>query len=348
VYKLHAALLDRLNINPTHWLPHSLTVLLLLTIASGTICAIVPRVISLAAYSIRVSNPADREDETLSDFDGEGADLFDFLYDVLNGIKTKTLDQEELQQALSVARLDKKTRTLSGTIGTGQYGHESDLIDVKTTRVVYKRKKNDAEMLPFHFYFEIPEGVDDGILILQRTAALGIRKVLHWVLKTAFEEKHPELVLKLSPLVAEDEVNRFIKGKIQKIHFIKKTIPADVADAWDRGHQEVRGTVELVIRANKGLVLPMNDWLAKVFGNREVGGVFAFGDEEEFTYDNVKAQVKVGHATRTINAANPGRIRSYFDITDSVETGRDGFPQYNSIQGQAEKLAAQLRSLLYG
>jgi hypothetical protein len=308
---------------------------------------IVPRVISLAAYAVKVWNPNDRENELISDFDGEGADVFEFLHDVLDGIKANTLDQEELQQALSVPRLDKKHRTLSGTIETGQYGHESDFINVKTTKVVYKRKKEDAEMLPFYFYFEIPEGTEDGILILQRTATFGIRKILHWVLKMAFEEKYPEYKLKLSPIVVESEFDKFIKGKIQTIHFIKKTIPADIADAYDRGHHEVHGTVELVIRARKRGTIPMNTWLSKVFKDRQVGGVFAL-DDENFTYDNIKAQVKVGHATRTINAADPGRIRSYFDVTDAIKMGSNGHPQYNSIREEADKLAVHLRTLLYG
>jgi hypothetical protein len=307
----------------------------------------VPRVISLAAYAVKVWNPNDREHEVISDFDGNGTDLFNVLHDVLQGIKNKTLDQEELQQAMSVPKLEKKNRTLSGIIETGQYGHESNFIDVKTTKVVYERKKDDAEMLPFYFFLEIPEGAEDGILVLQRTAAIGIRKLLYWVLNTAFEEKHPEFKLRLAPLVAESEVDRFIKGKIQKIHFIKKSIPADIADAYDKGHQEVRGTVELVIRASKGGVLPMNGWLSKLFKNRKVDGLFALSDEN-FMYDNVKAQVKVGRATRTINAAHPARIRSYFDVTDAVKLGPNGHPQYNSIQEQADKLAAELRVLLYG
>jgi hypothetical protein len=297
-----------------------------------------------------VYNPNDRDYEALSDLDGEGTDALDFVHDVLSGIKTQTLDQKELQQAFSVPKLDKKDRTVSGTVETGQYGYESDFINVKTGQNVFKRKKEDAEMLPFYFYFEIPEGVEDGILILQRTSNFGIRKVLHWVLNFAFEEKHPEYKLRFPPLVSETEVDRFIKGKIQKIHFIKKSIPADLADAYDRGHEEVRGTVELVMRASKKSALPMHGLLSKIFKNKggNVGGVFALDDDEDFAYDNVKAQVKLGRATRTINAAHPGRIRSYFDVTDVVELGPNGHPRYNSIQEQAEKLAAQLRVLLYG
>ena len=123
-----------------------------------------------------------------------------------------------MQQAISVPKLEKKDRTLAGIIETGQYGHESNFIDVKTTKVVYKKRtKNDAEMLPFYFFLELPEGVEDGILVLQRTATFGIRKVLYWVLNTAFEQKHPEFKLRLPPLVAESEVTKFIKrGKSRR------------------------------------------------------------------------------------------------------------------------------------
>jgi hypothetical protein len=309
----------------------------------------VPRLFSLAAYSVKAYNPNDRDYETLSDLDGEGTDVFDFVHDVLSGIKAQTLDQKELQQAFSVPKLDKKDRTLSGMVETGQYGYESDFINVKTGKNVFKRKKEDAEMLPFYFYFGIPEGVEAGILILQRTSNFGIRKVLHWVLNIAFEEKHPEYKLRFRPLVAETEVDRFITGKIQQIHFIRKSIPADLADAYDKGHGEVRGTVELVMRASKMSVLPMNGLLTRIFKRRggNVGGVFEL-DDDEFAYDNVKAEVKLGRATRTINAAHPGRIRSYYDVSDAVEIGPSGLPRYNSIQEQADKLAAQLRIELYG
>ena len=102
-----------------------------------------------------------------------------------------------------------------------------------------------------------------------------------------------------------------------------------------------------MIRARKGVALPMNDWLSRIFKTRKVDGLFTL-DDESFAYDNVKAQVKIGRSTRTINAAAPGRIRSYFDVTDAVTMGRDGHPQYNSIQEQADKLVIQLRAVLYG
>lgn len=313
----------------------------------ASIAAKMPQLISLAAYSVKIWNPVDRENEIISDFDDEGADVLTFFQETLTAIKAKTLDEQKLQQAIAVTKLDVDSRTLFGIIQTGQYGFESDLINRKTARVVYKRAKDDAEMLPFFFYFEMPEGVEDGMLILQRTGALGIRKILYWVMKIAFENKHPELKLKIQPIVVESEVDRYLKGKIQRIEFVKKNIPSDVAETYDKGHKETRGTISLVVRASKKGVLPMNGLLSRIVRSREVGGVFALDEDAKFAYDNVKAQVRVGHSLRTINAAEPARIRSYFDVSESVKMNTNGHPQYNSILEQARALASNLRSVLY-
>jgi hypothetical protein len=306
------------------------------------------QLISLAAYNIRVWNTSDKDFEVLSDFDAEGSDLLEFLDSILQKIKSDTLDQEELQQAMSVARLDKHPRALAGSIETGEYGRESNIINVETKRTVYRRKKEDAEMWPFYFLIEIPEGTEDGLLILQRTATYGIRKVLHWVLNTAFTEQHPELRLRLLPLVNQEELDRFVKGKVQNLSFIRKSIPPDIADSYDRGHEEVRGSTELVIRATKGSALPMNNWLSNIFKTKQPAGVLALDDDQEFAYDNVKARVKVGYSSRTLNVANPIRLRSYYDVTDAVKMGAGGHPTYASMHAEAQKLAIKLRAILYG
>ena len=306
-----------------------------------------PNLTSLAAYNVTVWNLQDKDNEVLSDFDGDHSDLLDFLYDIVNNIKNKTLDQKELQQAICVSQLDRKSRIMEGIIETGQYGHESSIINVKTTDVVYKRKKNDAEMLPFYFYLEVPEGTEDGILILQRTSNFGIRKILHWVLKMAFEAKHPEFKLRFRPLVMQSEIDKYVQGKIRKISFIKKSIPADAVDAYDKGHKEVKGTMELVLRARRGGVLPFNTLISKAFKSKQSKGIFVLEEDQNFAYDNVRAEMKVGRSVRTVNAESPGRLRSYYDITASVKTGPGGHPEYDSIAQEAKKLADNIRSTLF-
>ncbi len=249
---------------------------------------------------------------------------------------------------MSVQKLEKSSRALSGIIETGQYGIESNFINVTTKKSVYRRKKQDAEMLPFYFYVEIPEGTEDGLLILQRTAAFGIRRVLHWILKLAFENKNPDLRPKFMPLVASTEIDKFVKGKIQQVNFVRKIVPADIADSFRTGNKEVNGIMELVIKARKGSILPVNEFIASIFKSRKVSGIFALDEDQKFPYENIKAKVKVGQSTRTINAADPGRIRSYYDITDAVKIGAGGHPVYDSIKEQAQTLASRLGAALNG
>jgi hypothetical protein len=106
-----------------------------LTVCCAILSADMQHVISLAAYTVRVWNPSDKDHEILSNFDAEGADLFGFMHDILRDIKNKALDDDKLQQAMSVLKLETNTRTLSGVIETGQYGHESKFINVKTKKL---------------------------------------------------------------------------------------------------------------------------------------------------------------------------------------------------------------------
>jgi hypothetical protein len=202
-------------------------------------------------------------------------------------------------------------------------------------------------MWPFYFFIKIPEGTEDGLLILQRTGHFGIRKVLHWVLDSAFTEKYPDLKLRLSSLADEDQMEKYVQGRVQEITFVRKTISADVEDNYDRGHKEVQGSVELVIRARRGSALPMNSWLTQVFRSRKSTGIFAFEKSQKFAYENVKAKVKVGHASRTINAGNPLTLRPYHDITDTVKIGKNGHPNFDSIDRLARDLAAKFEAVLY-
>lgn len=307
-----------------------------------------PQLVSLAAYSVKVWNGSDRDYETLSDFDADGTDLLDVLQAVLVAIKNSALDQKELQQALAVPRVEKNGRTLKGIIETGEYGRESNIMNVATKQVSYRRKKEDAELWPFYFFLEIPEGTEDGLLILQRTAHYGVRKVLHWVLGTAFTDEYPDLQLRLQSLVDQSEVDKFVNGTIQKISFIRKSIPVDIVDAWDKGHQEIKGYVELVMHARRGSGLPMNNWLTKLLKSGKPTGIFALDEDEGFAYENVKAMIKIGRSSRTINAGNPTRLRSYYDVTDAVTIDSGGHPEYDSIHAQAQKLATRLRAVLYG
>lgn len=303
--------------------------------------------ISLASYAIRVWNIDEREADPISSF-SDGADLLDFLNVFFAGLKTKVAHDENVRQVLRVKTLKAVGRHISGIIETGEYGSESELWDVKRESVAHMRKTTEADMLPFYFLADLPEGLDEGLLILERRGMSGIRQLLYHAVNAEFEKKFMAHRLRFDPLVQSRELAKYAKGKIESIRFVRFDIPKDISEAFGSGHKEVKGRVELVVHAQRGKSLPLNDKLSRFLrGGTKVGELIAL-DETHFEYQNIKMRSRVGRSSRTIDLARQKHLRSYHDVSDTVQFDpKSGNPQFDSIHELATTLAGQLRSQMY-
>lgn len=306
-----------------------------------------PLTISLASYAIRVWNIDEREADPISNF-SDDADLLDFLNAFFTGLKAKVVHNEKVRQVLRVKELKVDGRQISGIIETGEYGSESELWDVKKAAVAHNRKTTEADMLPFYFLVDLPEGPDEGLLILERRGMSGIRQLLYRAVSAEFEKKYKDHRLRFDPLVQSKEIAKYAKGKIESIRFVRFDIPKDISEAFGSGHREVKGRVELVVHAQRGKSLPLNDKLNRFLrGGTKVGELIAL-DETNFEYQNIKMRSRVGRSSRTIDLAREKHLRSYHDISDTVQFDpKSGNPQFDSIQQLAITLANQLKSQMY-
>ena len=67
-----------------------------------------------------------------------------------------------------------------------------------------------------------------------------------------------------------------------------------------------------------------------------------FIELENFKYDTVKVELKLRNKTRTINLGEPDSLRSYIDITETINMGYDGHPIFESIDTEAKEILADL------
>ena len=68
-------------------------------------------------------------------------------------------------------------RILYGRVKTGEYGIESELVNVRT-REITKRSAEQADMMPFGFCIAVPAGiVNSAVIILQTMGAYGMKHV---------------------------------------------------------------------------------------------------------------------------------------------------------------------------
>ena len=304
-----------------------------------------PRSHSLAAYSINVWNFEEREREIISDFDDE-EDLFELLLELLSSLQVKASHDKNNRQLLTVEtlKIDKDSRTLCGIIETGEYGSESKLRDVDTQKVVYKKKIKEAAMLPFYFLFDLPEGSEDGILVLQRTGMFGIRKILAAVMDFWFDAKFPDYGLRLRPLAEPGDLEKYKEGQVETVRFIGYDIPGDIADALNTANKKFDGHVELVITARRGSFLNVKDRIRRFFNKEVELNKFIALKETKFKYQDVKLKTKVGRSRRTVSLGALKLLRSYYDITDDVTVdGATGHPAFDSIDELARDLAGRVK-----
>jgi hypothetical protein len=303
--------------------------------------------ISLASYAVRVWNSDDRKAEPISNF-SDGEDLLDFFEKFFGGLKKKAEHDHQSQRVLRVKILKVDDRQLSGIIENGEYGSESDLWDVRKESVAYTHKRTEADMFPFYFLIDVPEGTNVGLLVLERRGMQGIRQLLYQAVSSEFEKQFKDYELRVEPLVQGNELAKYVKGKIESIRFVRFDIPKDISEAFGSGNKEVQGRVELVVHARRGKSLPLNDKLRTFMrGGTKVGDLIAL-DETGFKYQNIKMQSRVGRSRRTIDLARDKHLRSYHDISDTVKFDNDsGNPEFKSIHELAKTLAEQLKAQLY-
>lgn len=300
--------------------------------------------IALSSYTLRIRDVAEHEDLPLGDVQGE--DFLDLLTQYLDERQEAMWHDQDEQRLLKVTRWSADGRAVSGLIETGDYGYESSLYDVERDRESYRRSAHEAELLPFYFYLSLPEHANEGLVILQRFQNFGIRTVLHQDL-SMWLQHHPDLRVHFNALaVGEAWKEQIDPERVKEIRFVRFDLPHEVASALELDNQEENiATVEYVVRANRRRSLPLTNRIREFMdGRREWNNLI----EIDFDYNTVKIEVDFGGSRRTLELTHPADMKIRYDITEQVQTGEDGHPEFDSIDQVSRAYAEDLAERLGG
>lgn len=315
--------------------------------------------ISLSSYTIRVRgkanpNQAVKTDNFAAEKDLE-KDLFDVCYDYLNDLKVDfsprqlklKLSPDPIEQKLMVVtELYSSGRYLYGLVRTGDYGYESTLINIDTGKVAHQRKSREAELVPFYFLIYLPHNADEGVVILQRFRAVGIREVFLSSFERHFKEmfgiERDSFRMEINPLVEARLINEYMKNStLKKIRMVQFKMHSDIAEAMNlQDHLEEIGTIEISISARpNGALKGLKDKVTEVFKHRaNLEGLIEF---PKMAYDTVKCEVDIDGARRTIDLASPFEGAASYDISNQVEI-ENGHPVFDSINEVAHKYCSRV------
>jgi len=304
--------------------------------------------ISLAPYFIRVKEVGGPY-LTLGNF-GQQEDLFRILRSFLQALSQNGQLDDNSQKYMEVSDLAFEDRIIHGILNTGDYGYEADLYDLDAEQVVYQRRSNDAELLPFYFFASIPSDRDEGILLLQRFGQFGIKHVLFEGFRGHMRSAAPDFRVEINPLVQTHFIRKAIEnGKLKSLRFIQFGFPSDIANmVRDATHIERDYRMEFIIKAKRNRSLPeqiKNRILDFISNRRGLDSIIELNDYR-FRYQNIKVEVNQRGRTRTIDLGNFAAMRAYHDISNEVTIGTNGHPEFNSINQIAKEIHRDLRRRL--
>ena len=305
-----------------------------------------PNSIGLATYAIRIKDRYEQEYLPVNEFGGR--DLLDLFIEYLTDREAEASQDEEDERLLRVVSYEETDRTIAGIVETGEYGYEADLVDSTTGKTRDRRRRTDAEMLPFYFLLSVPEDHEEAVLILQRFRQFGVRGAM-WSDFFYFIEPHrTDFTFQLNPIVPPGLLERVRRSEdVRSIRFIHHGLPPDIAEKLDPAIEipEDQGILEVIIRPERGARFPklgkVKDWWNA--DGHLPGAVELMGYE----FEDVRVQLDVEGKKRTVNFSRPESIRPEYDITQVVGLDQtSGHPQFDSIDSIARDILEDVHHYL--
>ncbi len=219
---------------------------------------------------------------------------------------------------------------LYGRVKTGEYGIESELVDINTGDT-YNRTADQADIMPFGFCLAVPYGdIDNAVIVLQTIGIYGMKTILQEQLKDCIKEIDNDLRINIGVIVPRTYIDRFFQqGVLQAIRMIRYEIPEDDSNRIGINYGVKQTYEERIIRKPLGFMernnRKLDEWKR---GQRRYTDVVEIKD---FKYDDLKLDFKLGRTNKTISLKNVDNVAVTEDVTDLVDQV-GGHPTFNSLK----------------
>lgn len=253
----------------------------------------------------------------------------------------------------SFFRKKDNTRSISGIIETGKYGKEENVRDSssKKKKTVFKIHKNHSVQKPFFFLMCIPKIKKDGLIILERDGAFGIKSVFTRILRDFISLHFSEYKIHFSNFIDDEVVKNYIyKGDYNKVTLTRSSLPIDVAERYGLEQLESQDFIlELTIKTKgrRRILGNTKKKIQKIF-SESYSGFFESEELRKVGFDK-KSKIKVNSSyngsKRTIDLSDTMKFKPYYEV--NVDINNAGHSDFDSIETEALELLDDFNLNLY-
>ena len=307
--------------------------------------------IGLSVYLFRVKEKRQgkEKNKNVNVNDINGINLVDILLRFFKEYEGQYDDNKKKENIFKTLKIDEKVekdvdgrsryRFICAQVKTGDYGTASELVNADTGQISYNKTKKDAEVIPFVCGILLPSGErDNGIIIFQTEGKYGMKACFEDRLKNYLMKNYNFLSFDMGPLLPAQYIEKVLKsGILEKISLIRFQTPADIKNTLSVNE----GIVMKEERIYYGPVGFINNKIDKIVGYiRGKNGLREIVTDDDFNYDLIKMDFKIGNRRRTFDFNKIERIVPIIDITEEVKS-RAEHPDYVLVKNEIEKTALE-------
>lgn len=245
-------------------------------------------------------------------------------------VETKTLFNDNKQRIMEI---------LYGRVKTGEYGIESELVDIHTGNIT-NRTSNQADMMPFGFCIAVPYGdVNSAVILLQTLGIYGMKTSLQRHLERSILDLSSDLHLLLRAIAPKEYIDRYFKkGILTKIKMIRYDIPEDESNRLGINYGVKQTKEERIIHKPLGFMEKKKKIFSDVFaGQKSYTDIIQI---EGFEYNDLKLEFSLEGTNKTFNMRDMNSLVVNENITNKVAI-KGGHPIFDSLKRIMEEIAME-------
>ena len=306
-----------------------------------------PTKISLQAYEVYVTESGSDVRLPLDNFDGAGKTLKGELVRFMYQVRAVGDDDTRRQRVVRKTQAPIETpTTLSGVLGAGDYGQETELFNRQTGES--EPKASDiADLFKYYYRFDVQPGRTRSIAVLQKISNTSIIQVLRGAFRAFFMQANQGYKVHIDRLVPREVLREYLEnGDLREVTITRNHVPRRKTDRLglsDAGMTPENTTFKEVFRANKGVSYGTPGFLQEIANGERFAKVFSVRDDD---VQAVNVEIKVDGETRRIQLDRLERFASPVDVTDVIDYDAGGNPEFYSMEEEAKKVIRTFKKQL--
>lgn len=302
---------------------------------------------TISPYTIRCFNPLAKGKKLQDSYSPLGAigqfDMYKIFKDYISSKGSGYHDIKETKQVYSFAgfKFDDATREIRGVLKAGNYGNRTDIINIKTGNIDFKRLAQNAEVLNHYVRLYVPEKLNEGVALLHNQRNVGIKTLIYDLLRAEFT-KVTGRVLQMNPLSYEKAFDEWKKAVAKEIKMVRFSPMGTIEDqVKNLGHDEAEHTYIIKAPRRKDLGA-FADYISQ--GTQERAMVEALAP----LCAEVKTVVELNGRKRTfrLGTAQSNQLCE-IDVDEAQVTITAGNPQMRELDRWSKVLLNEFLSSIY-